>query len=130
MSYGLNYKEIESKMEEIDSGGAGGGYTQQPFYNKMGGIGKAVTDAAKNVSAGAKFRAQNGAGSSTADRLGTTYANFVLGPVNVVDKTMIRNRGLKFTNDIKLQFLSSGKKLYSRLSILYFLMITCITVLS
>ena len=104
MSYGLNYKEIESKMEEIDSGGAGGGYTQQPFYNKMGGIGKAVTDAAKNVSAGAKFRAQNGAGSSTADRLGTTYANFVLGPVNVVDKTNIRDRGLKFTNDIKLTF--------------------------
>ena len=89
MSYGLNYKEIESKMEEIDSGGSGGGYTQQPFYNKMGGIGKAVTDAAKNVSAGAKFRAQNGAGSSTADRLGTTYANFVLGPVNVVDKTIL-----------------------------------------
>ena len=104
MSYGLNYKEIESKMEEIDQGGAGGGYTQQPFYNKMGGIGKAVTDAAKNVSAGAKFRAQNGAGSSTADRLGTTYANFVLGPVNVVDKTNIRDRGLTFTNDIKLTF--------------------------
>ena len=104
MSYGLNYKEIESKMEEIDTGGAGGGYTQQPFYNKLGGIGKAVTDAAKGISAGAKFRAQNGAGSSTADRLGTTYANFVLGPVNVVDKTTIRDRGLKFSNDIKLTF--------------------------
>ena len=89
MSYGLNYKEIKSKMEEIDTGGAGGGYTQQPFYNKLGGIGKAVTDAAKNVSAGAKYRAQNGAGSSTADRLGTTYANFVLGPVNVVDTTIL-----------------------------------------
>ena len=104
MSYGLNYKEIESKMEEIDTGGAGGGYTQQPFYNKLGGIGKAVTDAAKNVSAGAKYRAQNGAGSSTADRLGTTYANFVLGPVNVVDKTTIRDRGLKFENNFTLNF--------------------------
>ena len=104
MSYGLNYKEIESKMEEIDTGGSGGGYTQQPFYNKLGGIGKAVTDASKNVSAGAKYRAQNGAGSSTADRLGTTYANFVLGPVNVVDKTTIRDRGLKFENNFTLNF--------------------------
>ena len=104
MSFGLNYKELTAEMEAVDTGGAGGGYTQQPFYNKIGGIGRAIADSAKGVSAGAKFRAQNGAGSSTADRLGTTYANFVLGPVNVVDKTNIRDRGLKFTNDMKLTF--------------------------
>jgi len=104
MSFGLNYKELTADMESVDTGSSGGGYTQQPFYNKIGGIGRAVADASKGVSAGAKFRAQNGAGSSTADRLGTTYANFVLGPVNVVDKTNIRDRGLKFTNDIKLTF--------------------------
>ena len=104
MSFGLNYKEITADFESVETGGAGGGYTQQPFYNKIGGIGRAIADSAKGVSAGAKFRAQNGAGSSTADRLGTTYANFVLGPVNVVDKTIIRDRGLKFTNDIKLTF--------------------------
>ena len=40
----------------------------------------------------------------TDDKLGTTYANFVLGPVNVVNKTNIRDRGLKFGNDIKLNF--------------------------
>ena len=104
MSFGLNYKEITADFESVETGGAGGGYTQQPFYNKIGGIGRAIADSAKNISPGAKFRAQNGAGSSTADRLGTTYANFVLGPVNVVDKTIIRDRGLKFTNDIKLTF--------------------------
>ena len=104
MSFGLNYKELTADMESVDTGSSGGGYTQQPFYNKIGGIGRAVADASKGVSSGAKFRAQNGAGSSTADRLGTTYANFVLGPVNVVDKTNIRDRGLKFTNDIKLSF--------------------------
>jgi hypothetical protein len=104
MSFGLNFKELTAEMEAVDTGGSGGGYTQQPFYNKIGGIGKAVADASKGVSSGAKFRAQNGAGSSTSDRLGTTYANFVLGPINVVDKTMIRDRGLKFSNDMKLTF--------------------------
>ena len=104
MSFGLNYEAITADFESVDTGSSGGGYTQQPFYNKIGGIGRAVADSAKGVSSGAKFRAQNGAGSSTADRLGTTYANFVLGPVNVVDSTMVRKRGLKFQNDMKLTF--------------------------
>ena len=104
MSFGLNYEAITADFESVDTGSAGGGYTQQPFYNKIGGIGRAVADSAKGQTAGSKFRAQNGAGSSTADRLGTTYANFVLGPVNVVDSTMVRKRGLKFTNDMKLTF--------------------------
>jgi len=104
MSFGLNYKELTADMESVDTGSSGGGYTQQPFYNKIGGIGRAVADSAKGQTAGSKFRAQNGAGSSTADRLGTTYANFVLGPVNVVDKTNIRDRGLKFSNDMKITF--------------------------
>ena len=98
-SYGLNFKEIESEMESISSGD--GGYTQQPFYKKMGGLGKATFDAMKGVTPGAKFsRGLNG----TDDKLGTTYANFVLGPVNVVNKTNIRDRGLKFGNDVKLNF--------------------------
>ena len=66
--------------------------------------GQATLDAAKGVSSGAKFRAQNGSGSSTADRLGTTYANFVLGPINVIDETMIRDRGINFANDMTLTF--------------------------
>jgi hypothetical protein len=100
-SYGLNWKEIESKMEAVQS--SAGSYTQQPFYSKIGGIGRATADAFKGVSAGAKFRAQNNPNSGE-DRFGTTYANFVIGPVNVVDKTNVRDKGLKFENDIKLQF--------------------------
>ena len=104
MSFGLTFKELTAKMEEVETGNSGGGYTQQPFYSKIGGIGKAVADASQGVTPGAKFRAQNGAGSSTADKLGTTYANFVFGPLNVVNKTMIRDRGLNFSNDMKIQF--------------------------
>lgn len=98
-SFGLNWKEVTSEMESISSGD--GGYTQQPFYNKIGGIGRATADVIKGVSPGQKFaRGLN----TTDDRLGTTYANFVIGPVNVVNKTNIRDRGLKFANDVKLNF--------------------------
>ena len=103
-NYGLNYSKLEAEIEKIDSGDSGGGYTKQPFYKKLGGMGQATLDAAKGVSAGAKFRAENGGGSSTADRLGTTYANFVLGPINVIDETMIRDRGINFANDMTLTF--------------------------
>ncbi len=97
-TYGLNWKEQKSEMESIDSGG---GFTAQPFYNKIGKVGRATADAFKGVSSGGKFRAQQQTGG---DRLGTTYANFVIGPVNVVNQTTIRDVGLKFANDIKLNF--------------------------
>ncbi len=98
-SYGLNYKQVKSEMEEIDT--QDGGYTEQPFYSKMGGVGKATADAFKGISSRQKFAAQN---MSTGDKLGTTYANFVIGPVNVVNETQIREPGLKFSQDIKLNF--------------------------
>ena len=99
MSYGLNYKEVKSEMEDISSGD--GGYTSQPFYSKMGGVGKATADAFKGISSRQKFASQN---MSTGDKLGTTYANFVIGPVNVIDSTNIRDKGMKFSNDLKLNF--------------------------
>lgn len=99
-SYGLNWKLLESKMEAVESSDAGG-FTQQPFYNKIGGIGRATADAFKGVTAGEKFRKQAQQGD---DRFGTTYANFVIGPVNVVNQTNVRDMGLKFENDIKLNF--------------------------
>ena len=99
MSFGLNWEEIKSEMESISSGD--GGYTSQPFYSKIGGIGRALADASKGVTSGEKFRKGL---NSTDDRFGTTYANFVIGPVNVVDKTTIRQTGLKFQNDMKLVF--------------------------
>ena len=104
MSFGLKYKQLTGEMESIDTGEQGGGYTKQPFYNKIGSVGRAIADVGKGQTAQSKFRAQNGAGSGTGDRLNSTYPNFVLGPVNVVNETQIRDMGLKFTNDIKLQF--------------------------
>lgn len=99
-TYGLAWKEIRADMEALQSTDAG--YTQQPFYNKLGSIGGAVADTLKGVTPGTKFR--NSQLNDGTDRLGTTYANFVLGPVNVVNETTVRNRGIKFSNDIKLKF--------------------------
>lgn len=98
-TYGLNWKEITSEMESVSSGD--GGYTNQPFYSKIGGVGRAIADAAKGISPGQKFARQN---MTTEDRLGTTFANFVIGPVNVINQTQIRETGIKFANDMKLTF--------------------------
>jgi hypothetical protein len=100
-TYGLKWKDIQSKMESVESNK--NSYTSQPFYNKIGAVGRATADALKGVSPGAKFRAQNNPDAG-GDRFGTTYANFVIGPVNVVDQTTVRDTGLKFENDIKLAF--------------------------
>ena len=98
MSFGLKWKDLESKLEERESGG---GYTNQPITKTFGALGGAVADVAKGISPGRKFALKN---SSTADKLASTYADFVLGPVNVIDKTVIRDRGLKFEQDMKLSF--------------------------
>ncbi len=97
-SYGLNWDSIKSELEKIEGSGS---YTQQPFYNKIGGIGRATADALSGVSAQEKFKKQI---QQAEDRLGTTYENFTIGPVNVIDETVVRRRGLKFENDIKLTF--------------------------
>lgn len=98
-SYGLNWKKIESKLDPIES--TDKGYTNQPFYSKIGNTGRAAADAIKGVSARSKFQKEQAQGG---DRFGTTYANFVIGPVNVVDNTNVRDVGLKFENDMKLTF--------------------------
>lgn len=98
-SYGLNWKEIQSEMEAVATNQ--GGYTNQPFYNKIGRVGQAAADSIQGVSSGQKFAAQQLEGE---DRLGTTFANFVMGPINVIDKTTIRDRGINFANDLKLSF--------------------------
>jgi hypothetical protein len=100
-TFGMKWEVIKSEMQSIQN--QDGGYTQQPFYSKFGKLGEATFDGLKGVSAGQKFAAQNRAGGGT-DRLGETYANFVLGPINVVDETAIRQPGLSFSNDMALTF--------------------------
>lgn len=99
-TYGLNYKPITSDLEKVQ-GRTDSGLTQQPFYNKIGKVGRAGADVLKGVTPGQKFRRSLSEGE---DRLGTTYANFVIGPVNVINSTTVRDTGIKFGNDITLTF--------------------------
>ena len=98
-TFGLKWKEVNSEMESISTGDKG--YTSQPFYNKIGPLGRATADSLKGIDAGTKFRREI---SPNGDPLGQTYANFVLGPINVIDQTTSRDRGLKFDQDMKLIF--------------------------
>ncbi len=102
MTFGLSWKDLESKMEEVEKGGGYTGQMDKTFGGTTtGGLLSAAMDAGKGVSSGDRFRKSN---STTADRLGTQYADFVIGPVNVIDKTTIRDRGLKFEQDMSLDF--------------------------
>lgn len=100
-TFGLNWTTQEAKMQTIQN--QDGGYTSQPFYKNLGGIGRATFDSLKGVTAQQKFAAQHKVGNGE-DRFGETYANFVLGPINVINKTTTRDIGLHFANDITLTF--------------------------
>jgi hypothetical protein len=97
-SYGFNTKELDGTVNSQDA--SGGGYTNAPFYQGLGSVGRGATDALLGVSYARVLNAQAYSG----DPLETTYPNFVLGPVNVINKMMVRDAGLTFTQDIKLTF--------------------------
>lgn len=99
-TYGLKWKELKSQLETVES--SDGGMTSQPWYDKMGGGGKAAADTLAGLNSKTKFSRQQYADGS--DRFGSTYANFVIGPVNVINETMIRETGLHFSNDFTLNF--------------------------
>jgi len=105
-TYGLSWKELTTDMEKYSTGD--GGYTSQPFYSKISAPMKAFADTLKGTTAAQRMKGKN---NSTEDPLSTTHPNFVLGPVNVVNKTWIRDRGLKFSNDLTLTFEYSLKSL-------------------
>jgi hypothetical protein len=105
-TYGLNFKELTTDMEKYSTGDKG--YTAQPFYSKITGVGRAFADTLKGQKGGKVPKEYR---NTTDDGLSTTHPNFVLGPVNVVNQTWIRDRGLKFSNDITLSFEYSLKSL-------------------
>ncbi len=100
-TFGLNWEVMKSEMQTIQN--EDGGYTSQPFYSKMGNVGKAAVDVLGGVTAKQKFAAENRLGAGE-DRFGQTYANFVLGPINVINETVTRQPGLHFANDMQLTF--------------------------
>jgi hypothetical protein len=106
MTYGVIWKEIEAEVQEVDG-------NEQPFGVGMESIlgNKAVSGMGTLLTAARgsydlwSGRAEKGVEwSKKAFTNSGPYWNQVYGPVNVVHKSHMRDRGLKFTNDITLKF--------------------------
>ena len=98
-TYGYNWKEHEAETTTHEN--TSEGYSEHPFYKKLGFAGQAFFDVVRGVDAGEKQRKLHHAGH---DPLVETYENFVIGPVNVINKMTTRDRGLHFDQDLKLVF--------------------------
>lgn len=106
---GLKWKEIEASVQEVI--GNERGHEAQPFR------GNPVADAAAGVHA--FFNPNDFSGLTQAredysrEEWGADgpYANKVYGPVNVITKTLARDRGMDFKQEISLNFHYSAKSL-------------------
>lgn len=99
---GLTWENKEAKMQEIAAGSSTSNPGAFDARNKNGSYKFSSVLAAK-------MAGKSAADLYRADKFGSgdpmqKYSSFVLGPVNVVDHTMIRNRGINFKNDFSLNF--------------------------
>ena len=98
-SYGYNWAEQSTETNTLQSNDEG--YTAHPFYEKMGVKGQSAVDLMRGVDPGTKYKRQLSQGY---DPLLGSYPNFVVGPVNVINKMRTRDVGLNFDHNIKLIF--------------------------
>lgn len=104
-SYGFNWKELSSEIESNESS-QGLGVAGTSWYQSLGGgLGGSLKQGAVNALLGKSYadilRAESFNGR---DPLLTTYPNYVLGPVNVINKMTVREPGLNFDFDMELKF--------------------------
>lgn len=101
-SCGINWKEIEAKVQEIS--GNERGFEAAPITAAPGGNVLAGIQGFLNPT---EYSGQAQAESDYARELYGSegpYANKVYGPVNVINKTMARDQGLHFDQDISIVF--------------------------
>ena len=105
-TYGFNYKDQTGTLQSHQNPQKQGNAEQSPFWDKLGGAGRTFYQTISGVNSATKWRNIIGSetGANDIDWLGTTYENYVLGPINVINKNTIRDTGLKFEQDIKLVF--------------------------
>lgn len=97
------WEEVKSKIQERGSEDQGG---------KLGGMikGNAFASAALGAANGMNATAVRNAKTGY-DNTKSTYPNHVFGPINVIDKVMVRQAGLNFTGDMELSFHYSLRQL-------------------
>jgi len=97
------WEEVKSKIQELgqeDQGGKLGGMI------KGNSFASAALGGANGMDAVATRNAKTGY-----DATKSTYPNHVFGPINVIDKVMVRQAGLNFTGDFSLSFHYSLRQL-------------------
>lgn len=106
-SIGFNWKELESEVQEIDKAGYGGSLGILDM-SEIPGIGGALGPAAKAFDS--TVDNANRERSYQYDPLKSEkfsegpYRDLIDGPVNVIHKMLIQDRGLNYTNDITIKF--------------------------
>jgi hypothetical protein len=116
-TFGINWKEITADVQEVignekgfDDGPLGGGVTG----TSTGAKGGAALKSALGFLNPKEYSGQAQAESDYAQKAYGSegpYANKVYGPVNVINKTFARDRGMKFEGDISLNFSYSLKSI-------------------
>jgi len=97
------WEEVKSQIQERGNADQGG---------KLGGMikGNAFASAALGAANGMNATAVNAAKTGY-DPVKGTYPNHVFGPINIIDKVMVRQAGLNFTGDMTLSFHYSLRQL-------------------
>ena len=91
------WDEVKSELQSISSSGNRGGVLGDMISNNP--LATAIYGAAQGLNASQINAAQNGY-----DPLTDTYPNHVFGPLNIIDKIVMRKPGLDFSQDIELTF--------------------------
>lgn len=119
-SLGLNWDVITADVQDVEGNEKGYESSLGSILNEHGGErGKALSDSLKGIigfSNPKNFSGQAQAETDYARKIYDTdgpYANKVYGPVNVVNQTMVRKRGLHHENEISLKFHFSARSIGS-----------------
>jgi hypothetical protein len=101
----MKYKEIESKIQTIKSNAQG---IQGSKFAGVGSTGMSGASAGSSLLTLANGQTTAGARENEAnagyDALSETYPNYQMGPLNIIDKMLIREAGLDFDMDFELKF--------------------------
>lgn len=97
------WEEVKSQIQERGSETQGGKVGE---FIKGNAFASAAMGAANGMDAVATRNANTGY-----DAMKGTYPNHVFGPINIIDKVMVRQAGLNFTGDMELSFHYSLRQL-------------------
>lgn len=106
MTYGVMWKEIEAEVQEVDGNeqAFGSGFESYLGPKVVGAMGAVLTASRGSYDLWSGRAEKEVEWSKKSFTNEGPYWNQVYGPVNVVHKSHMRERGLKFTNDITLKF--------------------------